>query len=733
MKPSVNANIHNRFDVVKRNIMTGEETRYYAENIVLDQMYTRLCARSTFFVYIAYGTGTGILAATRTSLFTHKGMAAATTDATSKALPTSWWRRYITLASESEVGTIITELGVAYGSSSSNLVTHAMLRDMNGNIVSLEKTSLDVLTIYATIYSTFSTEYDGVKIAGMPDNNPLVNYFTGSSFSTCNFYTGTYNQDRDEYSGAVNFYLAASAAVSWTADTANKKMTTDTKRFGIDSSNGDIAEVGLGSSAAYGLLTLKLPDDDIYSGLELEDVTVGTGDGETADFYLPSANVDLTTLAVKVDGAANTGFTTSTPDDRTYRTWASNLYDTGAATLTISTMSKDGFVLAFVMSSILTFLDFTNGTWKSRDLPSGVPSVASLSLSEDGDVFAILGTDSKVYVYDWDGSAWSERPICDTDATSFVKLSDDGDTVLTGNVTKSPHFSIYDWSGSAWSVRPDPDTSYIVSAPKSAAISANKNIIAICKDSVVDIYDWDGTDLIFRTKFAINYASYVALSDDGTVFACGFAIGTAARVYSWNGSAWAERTGLLLPTTNGKGITMSADGTRLICNYGSKAACILKHWTGTGWELESFPSPFADTVCANSDLSIVFLGNSTTSGAHQVRYHIQNDRTQLTFATPPGLVTAEAVGTGDALETDFALDNTPTGSLIVKLNGVATEAYTLDGATITFTAAPGSGVVITADYKYAPVITASYTVNGIHKTTQRVIDISAEIAFGEVT
>ena len=106
----------------------------------------------------------------------------------------------------------------------------------------------------------------------------------------------------------------------------------------------------------------------------------------------------------------------------------------------------------------------------------------------------------------------------------------------------------------------------------------------------------------------------------------------------------------------------------------------------------------------------------------------------ITFNTPPGLVIAEPVGTGDASETIFDLLHTPiSGSLIVKLDTIETSDYTLVGGQITFNSAPGVGVVITADYKYACTITADYTVNGIHKTTTRVIDVGFTVQFGEPT
>lgn len=67
-------------------------------------------------------------------------------------------------------------------------------------------------------------------------------------------------------------------------------------------------------------------------------------------------------------------------------------------------------------------------------------------------------------------------------------------------------------------------------------------------------------------------------------------------------------------------------------------------------------------------------------------------------------VTAEAVGTGDGSRTIFYLDQKyiDSSSLVVKLDGTPTSAYTLSNeeGKITFTTAPGAGVAITADYEF---------------------------------
>ena len=68
----------------------------------------------------------------------------------------------------------------------------------------------------------------------------------------------------------------------------------------------------------------------------------------------------------------------------------------------------------------------------------------------------------------------------------------------------------------------------------------------------------------------------------------------------------------------------------------------------------------------------------------------------------PVTVTGEAVGTGDTSAVTFALAHhtIQSGSLTVYLDGVETTDYTADLAAgeITFNAAPGTGVAITADY-----------------------------------
>ena len=102
MQVNQDVNIHNRFDIEVRDSITGKlKQKAVAYNIVLDQMYTRLCAGvNTYPTNIHFGTGNESISAERTSLFAHLGTKSAITDELIKAFPVSKWKRKIVLNPE---------------------------------------------------------------------------------------------------------------------------------------------------------------------------------------------------------------------------------------------------------------------------------------------------------------------------------------------------------------------------------------------------------------------------------------------------------------------------------------------------------------------------------------------------------------------------------------------------------------------------------------------------------
>ncbi len=308
MRVDAKATIRNRFDIECRDIMTGEVQKYQAHNIVLDQMWTRLVNFQSFFEYIHFGTGDGSLSPTRTSLFSHLGTRAASDVSSSRALPTSYRQRSIVLNPEEYVDEEITEVGVAYGSGSTNLVTHAFLEDSEGNPISIVKTDTMVVTIYATIFfelGELEDMYSGRFRWVMPlANNELVSYFMGSTYPTQQFRV---TRARDFYRGTADSSHGQSDSITiadWIKDAANKRATTPVRRLGISTGNGEIRGFGLGSSDTSGTFRGQFPIAGVFAGHAIEGEQIGVGDGETKEFNLAWNGAIGASVTVKVDDVA---------------------------------------------------------------------------------------------------------------------------------------------------------------------------------------------------------------------------------------------------------------------------------------------------------------------------------------------------------------------------------------------------------------------------------------------
>lgn len=306
--------LHNEFRIEVRDKDTGELKQVgYAHNIVLNKMYTRLCSFQPFFEYIAYGTGTGTLAPTRTSLFTHLGMKACANVSSKFDLTNnnSYRQRKITLNPEENVGATLTEVGVAYGNSSSYLVTHAMIKDAEGNPISITKTAVDVMVIYATIYFVFSTDNTGIRL--LDKNNTLANYLISGStvanhyldYGTSNFEPSVSKLKKVILGEALNNNTSTSVyKLTWTANTTAKTTTSNKVRMPITDFNGKtIREIGVRlENYRTGMFRVTLPATGIWAGLAVVDKLLGVGDGSLVKFTVPNTYIDESSLTVKVGG-----------------------------------------------------------------------------------------------------------------------------------------------------------------------------------------------------------------------------------------------------------------------------------------------------------------------------------------------------------------------------------------------------------------------------------------------
>lgn len=306
MEAGIKVGLHNRFDIEVRDAKTNKlKETATAYNIVLNAMWSRLVNRQSFMSAIHIGTGTGILDPSRTSLFTFLVGRTATLDGTSTNINNIYRRVKIQLEPAEFVGSNISEVGVAYNIESATLVTHAMLTDSEGSPITITKTDTDVVIIYATVFFTVGTLPDYVKLAGVRPNgnvggNQLLSYLlsNGGSSIESTIRIGTYAAtDAETLPNILIGGEVASKSASLTTDVANKRINFPIRRFEIAEANGHIQEFGIGGS-----FNVVIPNDN-YTGTQYDDIILTGQDGAKTTFILPSANIDSATVVAKINNA----------------------------------------------------------------------------------------------------------------------------------------------------------------------------------------------------------------------------------------------------------------------------------------------------------------------------------------------------------------------------------------------------------------------------------------------
>lgn len=305
----IDAKIHNRFDFFLTDAKTKETKQVgYAENIILDALWTKFFnSNPNFFNSIHLGTGSGELSKARTSLFTFQVAKAAgsfvnTYDDTTGICSR---RGMISFTELEQVGQIFSEIGIASSTTSSTLMTHALICDMNGNVVTIEKTATDLLTVYATVYCKFEvlTMHSGkTRIVGRTKitDNTISDWMLGSltslPYAGFRYYEGfgggSTVEDRPQSRGL--FSLSSSTR---TIDAANKKVTYTSERLAVGDAN--FSGAGIGSIYSGIGILFSLVGHPLFAGTEILNESIGTGDGIITDFK--TANPYIHDVTVKID------------------------------------------------------------------------------------------------------------------------------------------------------------------------------------------------------------------------------------------------------------------------------------------------------------------------------------------------------------------------------------------------------------------------------------------------
>ncbi len=428
MKIKAGVNFHNRFDIVKNGEWVG-----YAENIILNQMYSRICNFSTYFVNIHFGTGSGIPTPDRTSLFSHLGTKTAVVEEILKASPTSKVTKKIVLMPEEYVGQTITEVGVAYGSSTSYLVTHAMIKDAEGNPLSITKSDIDVIEIYATVYIELKNPSNKFKFINFP-NNSIVNYFldgtTPSDVIAC---------DRNAEMSNTASPVISQKTGSIVVDVANKKRSIST-RFDINEGNGSVKGIRV-----LNMLKVAFPLDGIYTGHNFEGVALGVGDGVTTDFEIP--NINPQDIVIKKNGIVTHSYQILNMPIVEYA--LQDLTDVGSSGSGIA-ISSDGTTIVTASNNSPYFTVHKlneDGTYnKLQNLTDVGSSGRGATISSDVTTI-VTASDSgpyfTVHKLNEDGTYNKLQDLTDVGDDGYgITISPDGTTIVTASYY-SPYFTVH--------------------------------------------------------------------------------------------------------------------------------------------------------------------------------------------------------------------------------------------------------------------------------------------------
>ena len=311
--------IHNRFDVIVQDTRTGKvKQTATAYNIILNRWFYCLTASGgiSWECYhlqnISFGTGSGTLDVTRTSMFSQLGVKAATAVDTVYDHPTSYVTKEIRLEAEEYNGSTITEVGFQDSYSNNRyLVTHAFLKDSEGNQIAIAKTDSDVVIIRGTFYVTFTQGGFGTSGIYAPESeNLIISCIFGNNNLPMNVRFSGFISDTPVKMGARSHGTKTTTLANCTKNTAAWQLDYPVFTWSDVECNGQtVKQIGMPGFAA-----ISLPDSSIFTPISISHLSIGTGDGSTTEFDIGSPLFAPESEAIYVDGVALTRGTDYTVD-----------------------------------------------------------------------------------------------------------------------------------------------------------------------------------------------------------------------------------------------------------------------------------------------------------------------------------------------------------------------------------------------------------------------------------
>lgn len=281
MEKEVKVGIHNRFDLIKRDAKTGEIIgEYYAENTILNSFWSLFLSTSEYKVpfKIQFGSGTAAPLVTDTTLTSQLGVK----DATTSSIDTTKFfsdgvvavKRTCRLDDTEYVGSTIAEVGI--GNSKSQLLTKALIKDSNGNQISIVKGAGEVLDIFSTFYTHYGDYRQGVGKDGI--EVPYLSWL--SEIQYYNTVNARYTMLPVSPSGYnADGIIYDTAGFAPTFDAATKKMFYNIPN--VNSASGNLS-AGYKKLIVHGIY-ISIPNMGLTQPPLIKEV-IGIGDGITTDF-----------------------------------------------------------------------------------------------------------------------------------------------------------------------------------------------------------------------------------------------------------------------------------------------------------------------------------------------------------------------------------------------------------------------------------------------------------------
>lgn len=728
--------LHNEFLIEVHDVRTGElKNTYKAYNIILDQGFNKIISHFQtvaaisnssyrlmrpdtdtsggnslrFGGYIHVGTGTGTISPIRTQLFSFLYGAYTSYHEHNYNLDTltGYYTQKITIEANQLVGQNITEVGLASYNTATYLSTHALIKDSEGNVISINKTAYDVITVYSKVYVSLTNNYgnnfnyvEGIYL------NAIISLFTMNGSS----YDGGANYEKYVCSVGNNITLSNKKSnrvdseiysikylnnnTNITYDSTNKKIHF---YFRLDTSNGNgnVSEIGFGirttsfeqgsltSNMTYPLFRSVLPITGVHdTSTTITAEEVGTGDGTKTEFNLKWNNIKNASQTIKVDGITTTAYTIN----NRIGNYAGRLLTPGKASTTGNcvAISHDNQYVAVGLSGSPYFeLYKINVLSGVAEFVSELPlykenigyAVNSISFSHDSSYIAVGSQSASAYIYPFNVSTGVIGNLTSSVNLTYpikaIQFTNDSNGIIIGTNASSGaniHGYIFNTINGTFGTKTITTTSGGGILNDLYLSKDNEYIIAgTTTTPFVHVYKFNKSTIALGTKSsnpatvpsaAVNSCAF---THDNKFIALGLSGATAITLYPFT-----TATGVI--GARALGATMPGTTNSLAFSSASKYI-VMGFSTSPYLKLYTF-DPVAGTMgieftmvhgIAGACLDVIFTNNSDylitaqAGGAEYYQYFniypFSDHRYNLKFNTPPA--------NGLAITADYQVDYIP--------------------------------------------------------------------------